>query len=281
MFTQWFETNRQYPDARDLRYVDFPTKWTWKSTQKVWSRRKHGRCIGRLYYAHPTSSERYYLRMLLHIIRGATSYGDLRTVDGETHTSFKLACIALGLLSDDSEWDIALTETSQWATAYQLRNMFAEMLLFCEVSNPLHIWNKHWNSLSDDIEMRLRRNENSVSHNLSNHELQNQALIEIESILNKNGRSLKEFQDMPYPQYEHDDFMSNNLLHEEMSYNIDDLASEFYVLHSRLNLQQSIVFDKIIDSSLNGKGGVFFVNGSGGTGKTFLWKTIITKLRSE
>ena len=42
-----------------------------------------------------------------------------------------------------------------------------------------------------------------------------------------------------------------------------------------------LVFDKIIDSCLNGKGGVFFVNGSGGMGKTFLWKTIITKLRSE
>ena len=43
--------------------------------------------------------------MLLHIILGATSYGDLRTMDGETHTSFKSACIALGLLADDNEWD--------------------------------------------------------------------------------------------------------------------------------------------------------------------------------
>ena len=174
--------------------------------------------------------------MLLPIIRGATSSGDLRTVDGETHASFKSACIALGLLNDDNKWDIALTETSQWATSYQLRNIFAEMLIFCEVSNPLHVWNKHWNLLSDDIEMMLRRHENSISLNLSDYEIQNQALIEIKSILNKNGRPLKKIQDMPFPRYEHDDFISNNLLHEEMSYNIDDHASEFNVLHSRLNL---------------------------------------------
>ena len=29
------------------------------------------------------------------------------------------------------------------------------------------------------------------------------------------------------------------------------------------------------------KGEIFFVNGSGGTGNTYLWKTIITKLRSD
>lgn len=116
--------------------------------------------------------------------------------------------------------------------------MFAEMLILCKVSNPLHLWNKHWNSLSDDMEMGLSRHKIVINLNILDYEIQNQALIEIESILNKNDRSLKEFQDMPSPQYEHYDFISNNLLHEEISYNIDDLASKFNVLHSRLNLQQ-------------------------------------------
>ena len=65
------------------------------------------------------------------------------------------------------------------------------MLMFYEVSNPLHVWNRLWNSLSDDIEMRLCRHENSISLNLSDYEIQNLALIDIESILNKNGRFVK------------------------------------------------------------------------------------------
>jgi hypothetical protein len=44
--------------------------------------RKRGFAIGRMYYAHPTSGELYYLRMLLNYIKGATSYEHLRTMDG-------------------------------------------------------------------------------------------------------------------------------------------------------------------------------------------------------
>ncbi len=44
--------------------------------------RKRGFAIGRMYYAHPTLGERYYLWMLLNFIKGATSYEHLWTVDG-------------------------------------------------------------------------------------------------------------------------------------------------------------------------------------------------------
>ena len=59
--------------------------------------------------------------MLLHIIRGAQSYKDLRTVNSTVHDSFKLACSELGLLDDDNEWDNAISEASSWATGHQLR----------------------------------------------------------------------------------------------------------------------------------------------------------------
>jgi hypothetical protein len=38
-------------------------------------------CHGRMYYAHPTLGECYYLRMLLNYVKGATSYEHLRTMD--------------------------------------------------------------------------------------------------------------------------------------------------------------------------------------------------------
>jgi hypothetical protein len=97
---------------------------------------KRGFAIGRMYYAHPTSGERYYLQMLLNYIKGATSYEQLRTVDGKEHDTFKDACIAMGLLANDNEWHQALEETGVWALGQQLHDMFASMLMFCEVPNP-------------------------------------------------------------------------------------------------------------------------------------------------
>lgn len=48
-----------------------------------------------------------------------------------------------------------------------------------------------------------------------------------------------------------------------------------------LNEKQTHVFETIMDNVRLKKGGLFFVYGHGGTGKTFLWRTIINNLRSE
>ncbi len=80
--------------------------------------RKRGFVIGRMYYAHPTSDEHYYLWMLLNYIKGATSYEHLRTMDGIEHDTFKDACIAMGLLEDDNEWHQALEEIIIWASRW-------------------------------------------------------------------------------------------------------------------------------------------------------------------
>jgi hypothetical protein len=50
---------------------------------------KRGFAIGRIYNAHPTSGERYYLRMLLNIVKGCTSYEDIRMVNGVVYPTFK------------------------------------------------------------------------------------------------------------------------------------------------------------------------------------------------
>ncbi len=76
----------------------------WNRKLKRWTIRKRGFAIGRMYYAHSTSGERYYLRMLLNYVKGATSYEHLRTVDGTQHNTFKDACIVMSLLTDDNEW---------------------------------------------------------------------------------------------------------------------------------------------------------------------------------
>jgi hypothetical protein len=125
--------------------------------------------------------------MLLNCVRGATSYEHLRTVDGRKHDTFKDACIAMGLLVDDNEWDQALEEVGVWSSERQLRDMFASMLMFCEVTNPRQLWDAHWESLSDDIEAMTRCERADPIVTLPKDALKDRALYEIDQVLMCNG----------------------------------------------------------------------------------------------
>ncbi|CAG8568872.1 6587_t:CDS:2 [Racocetra fulgida] len=54
-----------------------------------------------LYTAHPIEEERFFLRLLLHHIRGATSFNNLKFVDGYQCDTFKESEQRRGLLEDD------------------------------------------------------------------------------------------------------------------------------------------------------------------------------------
>nr|GEW19368.1 DNA helicase [Tanacetum cinerariifolium] len=56
---------------------------------------------------------------------------------------YRAACEALGLLGDDREWDIALEESAVSATSSEIRTLFAQLLIYCEVSDPTKLWRKH------------------------------------------------------------------------------------------------------------------------------------------
>jgi hypothetical protein len=89
-----------------------------------WKECQIGFAIGRLYYAHPASGERYYLRMLLNTVKRCTFYKDIRTVHGVLNPTFKKACRALGFLDDDNEWIDSINEVAVWASRTQLRQLF-------------------------------------------------------------------------------------------------------------------------------------------------------------
>ncbi|XP_056698755.1 replication protein A 70 kDa DNA-binding subunit D-like [Spinacia oleracea] len=57
--------------------VKYRERLEWDRPLKRWVKRKQRVCIGRLSYVHPTSGERYYLRILLTKVRGAESYEDM------------------------------------------------------------------------------------------------------------------------------------------------------------------------------------------------------------
>ena len=65
----------------------------------------------------PVQGERFYLRLLLNHIKGATNFEDLKIFEGNNFSTYKETCLFMGLLEDDSEWMYSLGEVSLCGSA--------------------------------------------------------------------------------------------------------------------------------------------------------------------
>ncbi|UYV69604.1 hypothetical protein LAZ67_6004066 [Cordylochernes scorpioides] len=186
--TAFFKLCNQDTFARTLLYCEVPSFYTW--TNNKFLGRKQGTpvegypgvrksdVLGRVYTVHPTNAECYYLRLLLFHIRGPCSFQSLRTVEGVIHTTFQMACKALGLLEDDSHWNETLKEASICRNAASVRALFSTMLIFCHMSDTLTLWHAHKECMSEDILHRMRR-DMSIPELDYNADVFNAALLEI------------------------------------------------------------------------------------------------------
>lgn len=280
MLTEWFECNKNDLAARNMYYMDFPNKFVWDSRKKQWSTRTKGFSLGRLTYVHPAAGELYFLRLLLSHVKGALSFDDLRKVSGVLYPTFQLACKSLGLLGDDKEWADALSEAITTATSPQIRQLFVSLILFCEVSDPNELFHQFWRSMHDDIIHRFRSTLNMPNLLMSDDELRNYVLYELELLFNVASTSLEKYK-LPMPNERLLAEIRNRLLREELNYDIVDLKSQHSTAFPLLNQCQRNIYEYVVTTVMQKKQALIFVHGHGGTGKTFLWHTIISKIRSE
>ncbi|XP_023244044.1 uncharacterized protein LOC111642020 [Centruroides sculpturatus] len=105
-----------------------------------------------------------------------TSFEDLRTVDNYICETYREACQHRGLLENDNHWEQAMREAAQVARADQVRELFAIILTSCNPSNPIKLWLKYRNSMSDDILARVQR-DNPDLYITFNEDIYNEALI--------------------------------------------------------------------------------------------------------
>ncbi|CAN6556225.1 unnamed protein product [Malus baccata var. baccata] len=280
MLTQWFETNVQDPDARKLSYVEFPTKYVWKNDEKQWSRRKQGRSLGRVAYVHPAAGELYYLRLLLNYQKGIFSFDHLKTVKEVLEPTFQAACMSLGLLGDDREWNSAMLEAVITASSFQLRQLFVTLVLFCDVTDPSALFEAHWKTMCDDISKNMHNAFGLQDLSKYQDELRNSLLYELEKLFTASNSSLSKHH-LPQPNNLMMDRLKARSLREELNYDANSLKQEHSLLIGQLNKEQKLVYDSVMETIDNNRSGLFFVHGHGGTGKTFLWTTIITRIRSQ
>ncbi|XP_012842410.1 PREDICTED: uncharacterized protein LOC105962644 [Erythranthe guttata] len=230
MFFAWFEANKKYPPARELRYGEFPQHYVYKEDSR----------------------------------RGCTSYEDIRTVGGNVYATFKDACYILGLLEDDKEYIGAIKEAYGWANGHFLRLLFAVMLISNSLSRPEYVWESCWSNLSDDITYKHQMRHNNPGLTLSDDSLKNYALIEIKKILQSNGKSLRNFDSMLMPLHPSND-TENRLVLDELDYDVFELAEELKQYLSSITDEQRKVYDTITDVVSKNSGGMYFLYGHEGT----------------
>ena len=279
--TAYFKANAEYPAARQLLYQDFPSKFVWKKNVRKWQpRRKHGFAIGRMYYAHPSSGERFYLRTLLATVKGATSFEDLRRVNGgDPLPTFHQACLARGLLEDDNEWRQCLQEAAHMASGHQLRNLFVTILRDCSPSDPLALWLEFRVHICDDLQYALH--SKNIVQDPTEEQVFDYGLYLIDGILRGSNKSLQDWPTMPLPQNDWAAAVGNRFIAEQRSYNVDEQSQLATQRIPTLNPAQRSSFDAIVNAVETQSGQTFFLHGPGGTGKTYVYNTLCYFLRGQ
>ena len=163
------DCNAKYEQARQLTYVEFPTKFVWNYKDRIWQPRRKGFSLGRVHSVSPKLGEAYFLRILLNKVKGPTCYEDIRTVNGEICPTFKDACYAMGLLDDDREYIEAINEASHSASGFSVRELFATMLMSDSLSRPEFVWENTWEQLADGILYNQRQRLKSPGINFQFH----------------------------------------------------------------------------------------------------------------
>jgi len=268
MLTQFFKANQEFPWARTLLYREFPEHAVWESRPKKWKPRQQRTQVGRIISAHPAEGERYYLRVLLNHVRGPTSYEHLRSFEGIVYPTFREAAEKRGLIEADSSIDECLTEAEVFHMPSSLRRLFATILVFCEPSNVRGLWDKHLQAMSDDFQ-RGQSDSNAV---------QQMVLIDIRNILQSMGKDITLF---PLPEISGSNDDMSGVVREIFEETNIELDNEHLSAVSYLNREQRQAYDTILASVDSGTGGVFFVDGPGGTGKTFLYNAMLARVRSN
>jgi hypothetical protein len=208
--------------------------------------------------------EKYCLRLLLLKIPGCQSFDDLKTYNGYVYDNFEDAAIARGLVNSDQHIHKALDEGAFTRMPKQFRLLFATLLIYCRPSNPNGLFEKYLEFMIDDYTTIY---SNEVSKDLVLHDLS--------KYFTKENTNLRAF-NLPTPQDLTHLLPNVDLNNQTEMTKIADYNIKMF------NTEQLSVFTQVIASIYNNtKQKLFYVDGPGGTGKTFLYNTIINYISGK
>nr|XP_025625385.1 uncharacterized protein LOC112717618 [Arachis hypogaea] len=114
---------------------------------------------------------------------------------------------------------------------------------------------------------------------MSDDEIKQLCLMDIDKILYSYGKTLKDYPPMPLATEVDNSLLTERVIREELNFNRNDLKKNASDMLAIATPEQRYAFDKIITAVYCDEGGFFFVYGHGGTGKTFLWNLMSAEIR--
>jgi hypothetical protein len=260
--------------TKNLKYLDVPRYFTWHKKEQKWKIRKaHFNTIGRIYNISPKMHELFHLRLLILNVESPKNFEEYRTVNGTLYTTFKEACLAMGLITDDEEYINAMKEAAVFKMPAQLRFMYAMLLIHCKPTGPQRIYDEFIDDISADFIRRFGRDKGiKLAYN------------KIEQILIRNGTNFRDFEMEPSFEINEEDLIDVTLTQPDTSPNeltieqYQELGQEMY---ETLNEDQKKIVDELLEIfNINElRMNCNFIDGPGGTGKTFIYKTLYNILK--
>ena len=195
------------------------------------------------------------------------------------YPTFQSACAVRGLLEGDDEWNQCLQEAALIQTGHQLRQLFILILLDNDPLDPLSLYERHLPHLSDDCRYRLQRQFNITDPNQE--QIESFALHQINVILQRSGKSLTDYH-LPSPTIDFSNFNGiSRIIAEETAHNPQELLDIWNQGYQTATAEQRAILDTICAAVTSGHGGLFFVDGPGGTGKTFVENLLLNWVRGN
>ena len=252
--TAWFALNRNDPEARQYTYPEIPTHYVWDEGLKQWKKRaKATKMLSRLIAVSPKDFERFCLKILLRKTPGAQTYEELRTFEGCVYDTFGEVTYKRMLLSVENEELDIMEDAASFMMPKQLREFFISLILTSSSANAGLLYEKFKDALGDGLtrEECLNEFENILLH-------ENMSCLKIGLPSPVNFTLIKPGDRIPYS--EHQKIFTEKL--------------------GSMNDEQRDILESIIAEVESGKQVLSFIDGPGGTGKTYLYNTLYHKLRS-
>ncbi|KAL6219764.1 hypothetical protein ACLB2K_007523 [Fragaria x ananassa] len=182
--------------------------------------------------------------------------------------TFKEAAEKRGLLENDNSIRQCLFKASAIQMPLALRRLFVTILVYSQPTGVRRLWDEFHPFMAEDYSNSSGMVDNSV---------RNKLLQDLNRMLEQFDKSIKDF-DLPEMTNEQEDGLGVlRCIEDELSVNVPQEDIEAI---GRLNNDQMIAFNTILDAVMRKEIELFVVDGPGGTGKTYLYRALLAKLRS-
>ena len=282
-----FERQREEEEGEEavapgLLYQELAEHYVWHKQPREWRTRERGgiRTLARMPVVTTKQLELFFLRILLQHVRGPECFEDLRTTpDGTLHPTFQEAARALGLFQDDEEYEKAMREACRLYRPKQRRQLFASILTECEPLEPANLWHKVKEHLADDYVAILRRRGHPEATLME--AACNWALYDIKIRVESRNCYLQSI-NMPMPSEPSlADIAQHFATVGERTFDRNVEAEKLARDLHKLNTTQREIFDRVKQSLETQQQALLFVEGAGGTGKTFMFRLLCNLVRSR